>query len=86
MSQQEDEEAGRDFQGIFSDTDECVELTLGAIEMVLPNGHYILEEDYRVSGEVWRVHKGDADPYQNPPMARFVRHTPAYVRAGLGAT
>ncbi|MGR4862967.1 hypothetical protein [Caulobacter sp. LARHSG274] len=72
MSQRENDEGERDFRGVLGDTSDYVDLTLGAIEMVLPNGHYILEEDYRVSGEVWRVHKGDADPYPSNPHAHCV--------------
>lgn len=36
------------------------------------DGKFILEEDFKVSGEVWRVHKSDADPYPSNPHAHCV--------------
>jgi hypothetical protein len=35
-------------------------------------GLMILEEDYRVGGEVWRVHKNDPDPYPSRPHAHCI--------------
>lgn len=62
----------RDFEGVLGDTPAWVDATVGVMEMVLANGWGILEEDYRVKGEVWRVHKGDADPYPSQPHAHCV--------------
>lgn len=50
-----------DDEGVLSDTTEYIDVNVGLTEMVLADGRSILEEDYRVKGEVWRVHKGDAD-------------------------
>jgi hypothetical protein len=61
-----------DFEGVVADTDRYIDATMGLLEMVLPNGYAILEEDYRIKGEVWRVHKGDADPYPSKPHAHCV--------------
>jgi len=60
------------FEGVLDETPSHVDATVGVMEMVLANGMGILEEDYRVKGEVWRVHKGDADPYPSNPHAHCV--------------
>jgi len=44
----------------IQDTDTYVDVCVGVAQWQLPDGRYILEEDYKVSGEVWRVHKNDA--------------------------
>jgi hypothetical protein len=49
-----------------------LEVSVGSIQMQLLDGRYILEEDYRVSGEIWQVHKSDADPYPSKPHAHCV--------------
>ncbi|MGH7174267.1 MAG: hypothetical protein ACRELG_28695 [Gemmataceae bacterium] len=58
--------------GILDDADDHIDLSVGVMQMQMPDSRYILEEDYRVAGEVWRVHKSDPDPYTsqvwlNPP-------------------
>lgn len=68
----ENELGDDDFQGVLADTSAYVDATVGVMEMILANGYGILEEDYRVKGEVWRVHKGDADPYPSKPHAHCV--------------
>jgi hypothetical protein len=45
---------------VLSETDEYIELTVGDTIWKNAQDLFFLEEDYRVSGEVWRVHKGDA--------------------------
>ena len=57
---------------IVDDTDDYVDICLGISEWQASDGMYILEEDYRVKGEVWRVHKSDADPYPSNPHAHCV--------------
>ena len=61
-----------DYQGVLDDTGEYVDATVGLIEMITADGYFIMEEDYRVKGEVWRVHKGDPDPYPSKPHAHCV--------------
>lgn len=39
-----------------------VEVCVGVSQWKTPDGRFILEEDFKVSGEVWRVHLSDADP------------------------
>jgi hypothetical protein len=58
--------------GVVSETDDFIDVTVGVAEWTTSNGLFIAEEDYRVSGEVWRVHKGDADPYPSKPHAHCI--------------
>lgn len=60
-------------------SDRKLDATVGVMEMVLANGYAIVEEDYRVKGEVWRVHKGDADPYPSKPHAHCVGGTRRFI-------
>lgn len=57
---------------ILEDTDEAVTLCLGISQWVAPNGRFILEEDFNVDGEVWRVHKYDPDPFPSRPHAHCI--------------
>lgn len=61
-----------DFQGVLDETEDYLEATVGLIEMVTADGCSIIQKDYRVKGEVWRVHKGDADPLPSKPHAHCV--------------
>lgn len=55
-----------------ADCGNYVDVCVGAVQMQSLDGRCILEEDYRVKGEVWRVHKSDADPYPSNPHAHCV--------------
>jgi hypothetical protein len=57
---------------IVADTEEFVDVTVGVTQWIDAEGFSFLEKDYRVSGEVWRVHKGDADPYPSKPHAHCI--------------
>jgi hypothetical protein len=57
---------------ILSENQDFIEITIGVSEWQNNEGLFILEEDYRVGGEVWQVHKGDADPYPSKPHAHCV--------------
>ena len=65
-------EEDQDFEGVLGETDDYIDVTMGLIEMVVADGRYIIEEDYRVKGEVWRVHLTDADPFPSKPHAHCV--------------
>jgi len=49
----------------------------------LDNERYILEEDYKVSGDVWRVHLNDADPFPSRPHAHCIAGTKRFVGTKL---
>jgi hypothetical protein len=38
----------------------------------LADDRYILEEDFKVSGDIWRVHLSDADPFPSAPHAHCI--------------
>ena len=69
--------------GILAETEEFVDACIGVAEWQLPDGRYILEEDYRGKGEVWRVHKRDADPYPSNPHAHCVGGAKRFVGCTL---
>lgn len=60
-------------EGILADTDEFLDLSVGVTEWQLLDGRYIIEKDYRVAGEVWRVHKSDPDPFPSRPHAHCIQ-------------
>jgi hypothetical protein len=35
-------------------------------------GKFLIQKDYKVDGEIWQVHKGDADPFPSRPHAHCV--------------
>ena len=57
---------------VVADTGDHIDIDLGEAQWRSPDGRWIVEKDYRVAGEVWRVHKGDADPYPSKPHAHCV--------------
>lgn len=67
------------FVGILADTEEFVDATVGLFESVDRGGRFFIEKDYRIKGEVWRVHKTDADPYPSNPHAHCVGGAQRYV-------
>lgn len=74
-----DEEIDEEFEGVLGDTEEYVDATVGLIEMVDADGYYFVQKDYRVRGEVWRVHKTDADPYPSKPHAHCIEGADRFV-------
>lgn len=68
---------------LLVDTPDYVDVCVGISEWQLPDGRHILEEDYRVKGEVWRVHKSDADPYPSNPHAHCVGGTQRFIGCTL---
>ena len=69
--------------GILADTETYVDACVGISEWQLPDGRHILEEDYRVKGEVWRVYKSDADPYPSNPHAHCVGGAKRFISCTL---
>lgn len=75
MNTQDNEEFGE----VLADNEEFIDVTLGLLQMVTADGYHLVEKDYRVNGEVWRVHKTDADPYPSNPHAHCVGGAPRFV-------
>lgn len=67
---------------ICADADDYIDLCVGSIE---PDDHAdnYRADDYRVSGEVWRVHKGDADPFPSRPHAHCIAGAKRFVGCKL---
>lgn len=68
----DDMDESKESEELLVETKDYVDPCVGVSEWQLPDGRYILEEDYRVKGEVWRVHKSDADPFPSNPHAHCV--------------
>jgi hypothetical protein len=58
---------------IVEDTEVAVSFTLG-VGMIYEtsDGTLLVQKDYKVDGEVWQVHKTDADPFPSKPHAHCV--------------
>src|SRR4051812_27073942 len=65
------------------ETDDFVDLQVELIDWVIADGRYVLEKDYRVGGEVWRVHKNDPDPFPSRPHAHCIEGKERYVGCKL---
>jgi hypothetical protein len=57
---------------IVEEGDEYIAVSCGTSQWMEASGLYWLEKDYRVGGEVWRVHKNDPDPYPSRPHAHCI--------------
>lgn len=65
---------------ILKETDLFIEVTLGdALLYEDASGFVTVQKDYRVNGEVWQVHKSDADPFPSRPHAHCVSGRDRYV-------
>jgi hypothetical protein len=56
------EETGEDF----------ISISVGLAAWTNAEGFYVVEKDYHVGGEVWRVHKYDPDPFPSRPHAHCI--------------
>ena len=61
----------------------CISVCVGVSRWTDVNGSLRLEEDYRVGGEVWRVHKNDPDPFPSRPHAHCVGGSNRFVGCKL---
>lgn len=68
---------------ICADTDEYIDLCVGVSGWRDSKDRWIIEDDYRVSGEVWRVYKGDADPFPSRPHAHCIGGAKRFVGCKL---
>jgi len=68
---------------ICADTDEYIDLCVGVSGWRHSDDSWIVEDDYRVSGEVWRVHKGDADPFPSRPHAHCIAGAKRFIGCKL---
>lgn len=64
---------------VQADTDQFIDICVGPAQWKNAKGHFVLEEDFKVGGEIWRVHKSDADPYPSNPHAHCIGGSRRYV-------
>ena len=64
---------------VLSETDKYIDICLGNAQWQTADGRFIMEEDFNVAGEVWRVHKYDADPLPSNPHAHCVGGASRYI-------
>ncbi len=88
MSDEEDDEVPKEDnnspEGEFvNDETTHVDVSLGEAHWVNAKGAFLNEADYRVGGDVWRVHKGDADPFPSKPHAHLIAGQKRFVGCKL---
>jgi hypothetical protein len=69
---------------IVDSSDEHISVTCGVALWETAKGLIYLEEDYRVAGEVWRVHLNDPDPFPSRPHAHCIGGRFASYKLHLG--
>lgn len=62
----------KDEPQILDENDDHIDLTMGLLQQVDADGRRLIQKDYRVAGEVWRVYKNDPDPFPSRPHAHCV--------------
>ncbi|MDN7176973.1 hypothetical protein M0D69_02850 [Caballeronia sp. SEWSISQ10-4 2] len=65
------------------DGDDFVEVSIGSAAWVNAAGKFFAEADYKVRGELWRVHKGDAEPYPSRPHAHWIDGSKRFIGCTL---
>jgi len=57
---------------LVEETGDHVDIVISQMALCDQQGSWLFEKDYKVDGEVWRVHKFDADPFPSSPHAHCV--------------
>jgi len=70
-------------EDIVENTDEYISICVGNAQFTMADGRFILEEDFNVNGEIWRVHKNDPDPYPSKPHAHCIAGANRFVGCKL---
>lgn len=68
---------------IVADDDKQIDVCMGIAQWTTRDGRFILEEDFAAGGEVWRVHKYDADPIPSRPHAHCIAGASRFVGCKL---
>lgn len=68
---------------IVEDSEDYISVCAGKAEWIISDGRYVMEKDYRVDGEIWRVHKNDPDPYPSRPHAHCIAGADRYIGCKL---
>jgi len=65
---------------IVNEANDLVEVDVGiSAWQRLDSDRYILEEDLKVSGDIWRVHLNDPDPLPSSPHAHCIGGTRRFI-------
>jgi hypothetical protein len=54
------------------ETEQYVDVRLDGCLFQYDDGTVLLEEDYRIGGDVWRINKSDSDPWPSDPHAHCI--------------
>lgn len=69
---------------IVAETDISIDVDVGVSSWVdWDSGRLIIEADFKVSGDIWRVHLSDADPYPSKPHAHCIGGTKRFIGCKL---
>lgn len=69
---------------IFAETTTEIDIDVGVSSwQQMKTNLYILEEDFKVSGDIWRVHLSDADPFPSRPHAHCIGGTKRFIGCKL---
>jgi hypothetical protein len=61
------------FPKIVGEADGSIDIDVGiSAWQCLDSDHWIVEKDFKVSGDIWRVHLSDADPFPSTPHAHCI--------------
>ena len=72
------------FDASITETDEGFAIAFVKPVFIHNSQNAIVEQrDYKVSGEIWQVHKSDADPFPSKPHAHCIGGRVAYVGCKL---
>ncbi|MBD8876193.1 hypothetical protein [Roseibium polysiphoniae] len=60
-------------------TDDYIDIAIVQMALCDDKDRRLFEKDYRVGGEIWRVHKFDADPFLSNPHAHCIDGSKRFV-------
>jgi hypothetical protein len=72
-----------DVAEVLEDENDFISVCVGVSQWKVDGDRWIIEKDYRVAGEVWRVHKNDPDPYPSRPHAHCIAGADRFVGCKL---
>jgi hypothetical protein len=67
----------------IAEGEDYIEVCVGISQWRNEDGLHILEEDFAGSGEIWRVHKSDPDPFPSKPHAHCIAGARRFVGCKL---
>jgi len=68
---------------VVEDDEDFISVCVGVTQWKTHDGLFYLEEDFKVSGEIWRVHKNDPDPLPSKPHAHCIAGADRFVGCKL---